>query len=41
MNQRNNGADAKNSFVEFLDVHYDDETMHKIYASSKSVEENK
>ena len=23
-----------------LDTHYDDETMHKIYANSKSVEKN-
>lgn len=39
MNRRDSGAQAKNKFEEFLDVHYDDETMHKIYANSKSVDE--
>ena len=41
MDKRDNGEDAKNHFEQYLDTHYDDETMHKIYANSKSVEKNK
>ena len=41
MDKRDNGEAAKNHFEQYLDTHYDDETMHKIYANSKSVENNK
>ena len=39
MDQRQKGVPASNSVEVFLDEHFDDETMHKIYANSKSVEE--
>ncbi|MBS7360589.1 MAG: putative ABC transporter permease [Oscillospiraceae bacterium] len=39
MNQRNDGKEPRNKFEQFLDTHYDNETMQKIYANSKSVEE--
>ena len=39
MDQRQQGVPASNSVEVFLDDHFDDETMHKIYANSKSVEE--
>lgn len=39
MDQRQQGVPASNSVEAFLDEHFDDETMHKIYANSKSVEE--
>ncbi len=34
MNQRAEGIEPRNRYEEFLDTHYDDETMHKIYANS-------
>ena len=39
MNKRQQGVPAANRVESFLDEHFDDETMHKIYANSKSVEE--
>lgn len=39
MNQRNDGKEPRNKLEQFLDTHYDNETMQKIYANSKSVEE--
>ena len=39
MDQRQKGVPADNKIEVFLDDHFDDETMHKIYANSKSVEE--
>lgn len=38
MDKRDEGVAATNHFEEFLDSHYDDDTMHKIYANSKSAE---
>ena len=38
MEKRDNGIAPRNRFEQFLDLHYDDETMHNIYANSKSVE---
>lgn len=38
MEKRDNGIEPRNRFEQFLDLHYDDETMHNIYANSKSVE---
>ena len=38
MDQRQKGVPASNSVEVFLDNHFDDETMHKIYANSKSVD---
>ena len=37
MDKRAEGNDATNKIEVFLDEHYDDETMHKIYANSKDV----
>ena len=37
MDKRAEGNDATNKIEIFLDEHYDDETMHKIYANSKDV----
>ena len=34
MNQRKEGIEPRNRYEQFLDTHYDDETMHKIYANS-------
>lgn len=39
MNKRNEGKLATNSFESFLDKHYSDEKMHKIYANSKNAKE--
>ena len=39
MNRRQEGIPAANKVEVFLDTHFDDETMQKIYANSKSVEE--
>lgn len=38
MDRRDRGIPAQNQLEVFLDTHYDDETMHKIYANSKSVQ---
>lgn len=35
MNQRNDGKEPRNKLEQFLDTHYDNETMQKIYANSK------
>ena len=37
MNEREKGAEASNKIEIFLDEHFDDERMHKIYANSKEV----
>ena len=37
MNEREKGAEASNRIEIFLDEHFDDERMHKIYANSKEV----
>lgn len=37
MDQRQKGIPADNRIEVYLDNHFDDETMHKIYANSKSV----
>jgi len=37
MDERKTGAEPSNRIEVFLDEHYDDETMHKIYANSKDV----
>lgn len=37
MNQRQTGDPASNKVEQFLDEHFDDERMHKIYANSKEV----
>lgn len=39
MNERDNGEKPSNHFEQFLDVHFDDNKMHEIYANSKSVEQ--
>lgn len=38
MNQRKEGLPPSNRIEVFLDTHFDDETMQKIYANSKSVD---
>ena len=38
MDKRSQGLEAKNSIEIYLDKHFDDERMHKIYANSKEVE---
>lgn len=38
MNERKEGLPPSNGIEEFLDAHFDDETMRKIYANSKSVD---
>ena len=38
MNQRKEGIEPRNRYEQFLDTHYDDETMHKIYANSVSAD---
>lgn len=40
MNKRDEGKAATNAVEEFLDEHYDDERMHKIYANSKKVDDD-
>lgn len=39
MNAREKGAEPSNRFEIFLDEHFDDERMHKIYANSRDVDE--
>ncbi len=39
MDERDRGVEANNHFEQFLDTHFDDDKMHKIYANSKSVDE--
>lgn len=41
MNQREKNKAPSNAFEEFLDEHFDDERMHKIYANSRDVEDIK
>ncbi len=41
MSRRDEGIAATNKVEQFLDNHYDDDKMHKIYANSKSVDEKK
>ena len=38
MNERKKGLPPSNGIEEFLDARFDDETMRKIYANSKSVD---
>ena len=38
MNRRQEGIQPENRIEVFLDTHFDDDTMKKIYANSKSVE---
>ena len=37
MDRRDAGVPASNAFSEYLDAHFDDERMHKIYANSQTV----
>lgn len=41
MNEREKNKAPSNAFEEFLDEHFDDERMHKIYANSRDVEDIK
>ena len=38
MNEREKGKPASNSIEVYLDNHFTDERMHKIYANSRDVE---
>ena len=40
MSKRDEGKAAANAVEEFLDEHYDDDRMHKIYANSKKVDDD-
>lgn len=40
MNERGEGIEPHNRYEQFLDSHYDDETMREIYANSEKVEKN-
>ena len=40
MDRRDKGIQPTNQFEIFLDTHFDDDTMHKIYANSRPVETN-
>ena len=37
MDRRAEGIEASNAIEQYLDNHFDDERMHKIYANSKDV----
>ena len=39
MNRREQGVAPRNRYEAYLDAHFPDERMHKIYANSRDVED--